>query len=208
MSQRFFVHPETPQPRLMREAARILRGGGVMAYPTDSCYALGCMIGNKDGMDRIRALRGVDDKHHFTLICRDLSEIATYARVDNGQYRTLKAATPGCYTFILEATREVPRRLQHPKRSSIGIRVPDHAVVNAVLAELGEPILSMSLILPGFDMPLLDPEEIVDSVGTRLDLVIDAGYCGGEPSTVVDLTSGVPELIRRGNGDPARVGLA
>jgi tRNA threonylcarbamoyl adenosine modification protein (Sua5/YciO/YrdC/YwlC family) len=208
MSQRFFVHPETPQLRLMKEATRILRSGGVMAYPTDSCYALGCMIGNKDGMDRIRALRGVDDKHHFTLVCRDLSEIATYARVDNGQYRILRAATPGCYTFILEATREVPRRLQHPKRSSIGIRVPDHAVVNALLAELGEPILSMSLILPGFDTPLLDPEEIVDSVGTRLDLVIDAGYCGGEPSTVVDLTSGVPELIRRGNGDPARVGLA
>ncbi|TSA20786.1 MAG: threonylcarbamoyl-AMP synthase [Betaproteobacteria bacterium] len=208
MSQRFFVHPETPQLRLMKEATRILRGGGVMAYPTDSCYALGCMIGNKDGMDRIRALRGVDDKHHFTLVCRDLSEIATYARVDNGQYRILRAATPGCYTFILEATREVPRRLQHPKRSSIGIRVPDHAVVNALLAELGEPILSMSLILPGFDTPLLDPEEIVDSVGARLDLVIDAGYCGGEPSTVVDLTSGVPELVRRGNGDPTRVGLA
>lgn len=178
-----------------------------MAYPTDSCYALGCMIGNKDGMDRIRALRGVDDKHHFTLICRDLSEIATYARVDNGQYRTLKAATPGSYTFILEATREVPRRLQHPKRSSIGIRIPDHPVVDALLTELCEPILSMSLILPGSDTPLLDPDEIVDSVGARLDLLIDAGYCGGEPSTVVDLTSGVPELIRRGNGDLTRLGL-
>ncbi len=207
MSQRFYVHPDNPQLRLMREAARILKGGGVMAYPTDSCYALGCAIGHKDGMDRIRALRGVDDKHHFTLVCRDLSEIATYARVDNAQYRILKAATPGSYTFILEATREVPRRLQHPKRSTIGIRVPDHPVVSALLAEVGEPILSMSLILPGEDAPLLDPEDIVDALGSRLDLVVDAGHCGGEPSTVVDLSSGVPELVRRGRGELSRVGL-
>ncbi len=207
MAQHFYVHPDNPQLRLMREAARILRGGGVIAYPTDSCYALGCMIGQKDGMDRIRALREVDDKHHFTLVCRDLSEIATYARVDNGQYRILKAATPGSYTFILEATREVPRRLQHPKRSTIGIRIPDHAVVSALLAEVGEPILSMSLILPGEVEPLLDPEEIVDAMGSRLDLIVDTGHCGGEPSTVVDLSSGVPELIRRGRGELSRVGL-
>lgn len=207
MAQRFYVHPDNPQLRLMREAARILKGGGVIAYPTDSCYALGCAIGHKDGMDRIRALREVDDKHHFTLMCRDLSEIATYARVDNAQYRILKAATPGSYTFILEATREVPRRLQHPKRSTIGIRVPDHAVVNALLAEVGEPILSMSLILPGEETPLLDPEDIIDALGSRLDLVVDAGHCGGEPSTVVDLSSGVPELVRRGCGDLSRVGL-
>jgi tRNA threonylcarbamoyl adenosine modification protein (Sua5/YciO/YrdC/YwlC family) len=207
MAQRFYVHPDNPQLRLMREAARLLKGGGVIAYPTDSCYALGCAIGHKDGMDRIRALREVDDKHHFTLVCRDLSEIATYARVDNAQYRILKAATPGSYTFILEATREVPRRLQHPKRSTIGIRVPDHAVVSALLAEVGEPILSMSLILPGEEIPLLDPEEIVDALGSRLDLVVDAGHCGGEPSTVVDLSSGVPELVRRGRGELSRVGL-
>jgi tRNA threonylcarbamoyl adenosine modification protein (Sua5/YciO/YrdC/YwlC family) len=207
MAQRFYVHPDNPQLRLMREAARLLKGGGVIAYPTDSCYALGCAIGHKDGMDRIRALREVDDKHHFTLVCRDLSEIATYARVDNAQYRILKAATPGSYTFILEATREVPRRLQHPKRSTIGIRVPDHAVVSALLAEVGEPILSMSLILPGEKIPLLDPEEIVDALGSRLDLVVDAGHCGGEPSTVVDLSSGVPELVRRGRGELSRVGL-
>lgn len=207
MAQRFYVHPDNPQLRLMREAARLLKGGGVIAYPTDSCYALGCAIGHKDGMDRIRALREVDDKHHFTLVCRDLSEIATYARVDNAQYRILKAATPGSYTFILEATREVPRRLQHPKRSTIGIRVPDHAVVSALLAEVGEPILSMSLILPGEEIPLLDPEEIVDALESRLDLVVDAGHCGGEPSTVVDLSSGVPELVRRGRGELSRVGL-
>jgi len=207
MAQRFYVHPDNPQLRLMREAARLLKGGGVIAYPTDSCYALGCAIGHKDGMDRIRALREVDDKHHFTLVCRDLSEIATYARVDNAQYRILKAATPGSYTFILEATREVPRRLQHSKRSTIGIRVPDHAVVSALLAEVGEPILSMSLILPGEEIPLLDPEEIVDALGSRLDLVVDAGHCGGEPSTVVDLSSGVPELVRRGRGELSRVGL-
>lgn len=207
MAQRFVVHPENPQVRLLKEAAKLLQQGGVMAYPTDSCYALGCMIGNKDGMDRIRALRGVDDKHHFTLVCRDLSEIAQYARVDNRQYRTLKAATPGSYTFILEATREVPRRLQHPKRSSIGIRVPNHPVVSELLALLGEPILSMSLILPDEHDPILDPDVIYAELGSRLDVLIDAGACGGEPSTVVDLTTGTPELVRRGGGDLHRLGL-
>ncbi len=207
MSQFFNLHPDNPQIRLVRETVKLLRAGGVMVYPTDSCYALGCMIGNKDGMERIRALREVDEKHHFTLICRDLSEIARYARVDNKQYRLLKAATPGGYTFILEATREVPRRLQHPKRSSIGLRVPEHTVVAALLAELDEPILSMTLQLPGDDYPLNDPDEIRERLGTRVDVILEAGYCGMEPTTVVDLTGPAPELIRAGTGDLARIGF-
>lgn len=207
MAQFFIVHPETPQARLMRESVKILRAGGVMAYPTDSSYAFGCMIGNKEGMERIRAIRGVDDKHHFTLVCRDLSEIAKYARVDNKQYRFLKAATPGSFTFILEATREVPRRLQHPKRSTIGLRVPDHAVVTALLTELDEPILSMTLSLADDDRPMNDPEAIRDRIGNRVDLIIDAGVCSLEPTTVVELTGDSPEIVRRGRGDPAAVGL-
>lgn len=208
MAQHFQVHPDNPQPRLMREAVKLLRGGAVMVYPTDSSYGLGCMIGNKDGMERIRALRQVDDKHHFTLICRDLSEIARYARVDNRQYRLLKAATPGGYTFILEATREVPRRLQHPKRSTIGLRVPHHPVIEALLGELDEPLLSMTLQLPGDDYPLNDPDDLLERVGNRVDLVLDAGYCGIEPTTVIDLTGGAPEVLRQGAGDLARLGLA
>jgi tRNA threonylcarbamoyl adenosine modification protein (Sua5/YciO/YrdC/YwlC family) len=207
MAQVFHVHPDNPQPRLMRQAVHILREGGVMAYPTDSSYALGCMIGNKEGMERIRAIRGVDDKHHFTLVCRDLSEIARYARVDNRQYRFLKAATPGPYTFILEATREVPRRLQHPKRSTIGLRVPAHPVVAALLAELDEPILSMTLSLPGDSYPMNDAEAIRDRAESRVDLIIDAGHCQLEPTTVVDLTGEAPELIRRGCGDPGALGF-
>lgn len=207
MAQHFQIHPDNPQPRLMREAVKLLRSGAVMAYPTDSSYALGCMIGNKDGMERIRALRQVDDKHHFTLICRDLSEIARYARVDNRQYRLLKAATPGSYTFILEATREVPRRLQHPKRSTIGLRVPHHPVIDALLAELDEPLLSMTLQLPGDDYPLNDPDDLLERIGNRVDLVLDAGYCGIEPTTVIDLTGGAPEVLRRGAGDLAPLGL-
>lgn len=207
MAQRFDIHPDNPQARLLRETVKLLRGGGVMAYPTDSCYALGCMIGQKDGMDRIRALRGVDDKHHFTLVCRDLSELAQYARVDNRQYRILKAGTPGSYTFILQATKEVPRRLQHPKRSTIGLRVPEHAVVQALLAELGEPILSMSLIPPNETEPLTDPDEIFAQFGRQIDVLIDSGACSGEPSTVVDLSGDEASLLRRGRGDPARLGL-
>jgi len=205
--QRLEIHPDNPQPRLLDQAVRVLRAGGVMAYPTDSCYALGCMIGNKDSMERIRAIRGVDDKHHFTLVCRDLSEIAHYARVDNQQYRMLKAATPGAYTFILEATKEVPRRLQHPKRSTIGLRVPDNRVVAALLKELDEPILSMTLALSGDEEPLHDPGEIEDRIGKRLDLIIDAGWCSHQPSTVIDLTGELPEVLRRGGGDPALLGL-
>lgn len=205
--QRLEIHPDNPQSRLLDQAVKVLRAGGVMAYPTDSCYALGCMIGNKDSMERIRAIRGVDDKHHFTLVCRDLSEIAHYARVDNQQYRMLKAATPGAYTFILEATKEVPRRLQHPKRSTIGLRVPDNRIVAALLKELDEPILSMTLALSGDEEPLHDPEEIEDRIGKRLDLIIDAGWCSHQPSTVIDLTGESPEVLRRGGGDPALLGL-
>ena len=207
MSQFFSLHPDNPQPRLIRETVKILRAGGVMVYPTDSCYALGCLIGNKEGMERIRAIRRVDDKHHFTLVCRDLSEIAHYARVDNKQYRLLKTATPGGFTFILEATREVPRRLQHPKRSSIGLRVPDHPLVAALLAELDEPILSMTLQLAGDDYPLNDPEDIQEHLGGLVDVILESGYCGIEPTSVVDLSAGAPELIRRGTGDVGRLGL-
>lgn len=207
MAQFFSVHPDNPQPRLIRETVRILRAGGIMAYPTDSCYALGCMIGNKTGMERIRAIRGVDEKHLFTLVCRDLSEIAHYARVDNRQYRLLKAATPGGYTFILEATREVPRRLLHPKRNNIGLRVPDHPVVAALLAELGEPILSMTLSLPDRDRPLNDPWEIRERLEKQVDVILDAGACSLDPTTVIDLTGEVPEVIRHGRGDPRALGL-
>lgn len=207
MAQFFSVHPANPQPRLIRETARILRAGGIMAYPTDSCYALGCMIGNKEGMARIRAIRQVDDRHHFTLVCRDLSEIARYARVDNRQYRLLKAATPGGFTFILEATRDVPRRLLHPKRNTIGLRVPDHAVVSALLAELDEPILSMTLSLPEDDQPLNDPQEIRDRIEKSVDVIVDAGPCSLEPTTVIDLTGELPEVVRLGRGDPHPLGL-
>ncbi|HEX8978726.1 MAG TPA: L-threonylcarbamoyladenylate synthase [Parasulfuritortus sp.] len=207
MALRLYVHPDNPQQRLMQQAVRILRSGGVMAYPTDSSYALGCMIGDKAGMERIRAIRGVDDKHLFTLVCRDLSEIAKYAKVDNRQYRYLKSATPGPFTFILEATKEVPRRLQHPKRSTIGLRVPANAVVAALLEELDEPILSMTLALPGDEYPLNDPEDIQDRLENRVDLIIDAGHCSLEPSTVVDMSGDVPELLRRGGGDPKILGF-
>lgn len=207
MAQYFSVHPDNPQPRLIRETVRILRTGGIMAYPTDSSYALGCMLGNKEGMERIRAIRQVDDRHHFTLVCRDLSEIAHYARVDNRQYRLLKAATPGGFTFILEATREVPRRLLHPRRNTIGLRVPDHAVVSALLAELEEPILSMTLSLPDDEQPLNDPVEIRERIDKRVDVILDAGACSLESSTVIDLTGETPEVIRRGRGDPRLLGL-
>lgn len=207
MAQYFAVHPDNPQTRLIREAVKILKGGGVIVYPTDSCYALGCMLGNKQGMERIRAIRGIDDRHHFTLICRDLSEIAHYARVDNRQYRLLKGATPGSYTFILEASKEVPKRLLHAKRSTIGLRVPEHPVVAALLAELGEPILSMTLALPGDDYPLNEPDEIRERLEKRVDLILESGYCGIEPTTVIDLTGEDFELIRQGKGDAGRLGL-
>ncbi|MBS0552021.1 MAG: threonylcarbamoyl-AMP synthase [Proteobacteria bacterium] len=207
MAQFFSLHPEQPQPRLIRQAADILRNGGLMVFPTDSAYALGCLTGDASLLDRIRRIRGVDERHHFTLMCRDLSEIATYARVDNSQYRLLKAVTPGPYTFILEGTKELPRRVLHPKRKTIGLRIPEHAVVSALLAELDGPLLSSTLLLPGEEHPMSDPEEIRDRLGKQVDLVIEAGYCGPEATTVIDLTSGVPELVRAGRGDLAPFGL-
>lgn len=207
MSQFFSIHPENPQPRLIKRAAEIIRAGGIVVYPTDSCYALGCHIGDKAAMERIRMIRGIDDRHHLTLVCHDLSELATYARVDNQQFRLLKAATPGSYVFILEATRELPKRLQHSKRRTIGLRIPDHPVVSALLAELGEPILSSTLLLPGEDLPLTDAAEIRERLEHQVDLVLDGGSCGIEPSTVVDLTGAAPEIIRAGKGSLAPFGL-
>jgi tRNA threonylcarbamoyl adenosine modification protein (Sua5/YciO/YrdC/YwlC family) len=207
MSQFFSLHPEQPQPRLIRQAAEIMRGGGLVVFPTDSAYALGGHVGDANLLQRIRRIRGVDERHHFTLMCRDLSDIATHARVDNSQYRLLKATTPGTYTFILEATKELPRRVMHPKRKTIGLRVPDHPVVAALLAELGEPILSSTLLLPGDELPLTDPHEIAERLGKQVDLVIEAGYCGPEATTVIDLTSGAPVLVRAGRGDLAPFGL-
>lgn len=208
MSQFFSVHPTHPQLRLIRQAADIVRQGGLIAYPTDSCYALGCHIGDKDAMDRLRRVRGMDEKHHLTLMCRDLSEIAAYATVDNVQYRLLKAATPGSYTFILRATREVPRRLLHPKRKTIGVRVPRHPVAHALLAELGEPMLSATLQFPGEDLPLSEGEDIRARLEHQLDLILDAGHCGIEPSTVVDLSGEAPAVLRVGAGDVEALGLA
>lgn len=207
MAQYFTVHPANPQPRLIRQAAAILREGGVIAYPTDSSYALGCQLGDVAAARRLRAIRGIGDEHHLTLVCRDLAEIGHYARIDTWQFRILKHATPGSYTFILPATREVPRRLQHPKRSTVGVRVPEHAVVRALLAELGEPILSSTLILPGCTEPLNDPEEIRQALEHAIDLIIDAGACHLEPTTVVDLAAAAPTLVRLGRGDPARLGI-
>ncbi|HAF53987.1 MAG TPA: threonylcarbamoyl-AMP synthase [Thauera sp.] len=207
MAQFFSLHPEQPQPRLIRQAAEIIRAGGVVALPTDSAYALACQVGDAALLERVRRIRGVDDRHHFTLLCRDLSEIGTYARVDNSQYRLLKATTPGPYTFILEGTKELPRRVLHPKRKTIGLRVPEHAVVSALLAELDGPLLSSTLILPGEDLPMTDAEDIRDRLGKQVDLVIEAGYCGPEATTVIDLTSGSPELIRAGRGPLEPFGL-
>ena len=207
MAQYFSVHPVDPQPRLIRQAATILRAGGVMAYPTDSSYAVGCQLGNAAAARRLREIRGVDERHHLTLVCRDLAEIGRYARLDTWQFRILKHATPGSFTFILPATREVPRRLQHPKRSTVGVRVPDHPVVRELLAELGEPILSSTLILPGDVEPLNDPQEIRDKLERALDLIIDAGACSLEPTTVVDLAQDPPVVTRVGRGGPAKLGL-
>ncbi|KAF7599806.1 MAG: threonylcarbamoyl-AMP synthase [Candidatus Dactylopiibacterium carminicum] len=207
MAQFFEIHPEHPQPRLICQAAEILRHGGLIAVPTECAYSLVGLTGNADVLDRIRRIRGVDDRHHFTLMCRDLSEIATYARVDNAQYRLLKATTPGPYTFILEATRELPRRVLHPKRKTIGLRVPEHAVISALLAEVGEPLLSSTLMLPDEDEPLDEADEIRSRLEKLLDLVIDAGRCGREATTVVDLSSGAPELLRAGKGALAPLGL-
>lgn len=207
MAQFFSIHTQTPHLRLIKQAVAIVRNGGIIVYPTDSCYALGCHLGDKDAMSRIRTIRQVDDHHHFTLVCRDLAEISTYAKVDNSQYRLLKATTPGSYTFILQATREVPRRMQHPKRNTIGLRIPDHPVVLALLAELGEPLLSSTLILPGDEFPLNDAEEIRERLEHQVELVMDAGSCGIDMTTVIDLTTDVPALIRQGKGSLEPFGI-
>jgi len=200
MAQYFQIHPTHPQPRLIKRAAEIVRAGGVIAYPTDSSYALGCHLGDKAAMERIRRIRRLGEDHNFTLVCRDLSEVALYARVSNADYRLLKAHTPGPYTFILPATREVPRRLQHPRRKTIGLRIPEHPIVRALLAELGAPLMSTTLILPGEDLPLSDPAAIRDRLEHDVDLVLDGGFCGLEPTTVAELEDGVVRVTRRGKG--------
>lgn len=200
MSQFFEIHPQNPQLRLIRRAVEILRQGAVIAYPTDSCYALACMIGDKDAMEQIRRIRQLDERHNFTLVCRDLSEIASYAKVDNSAFRLLKAHTPGPYTFIFKATHEVPRRLQHAKRRTIGIRIPDHPITQALLGELGEPLMSSTLLLPGQVFPENDPLKIRSQLEHVLGLVIDGGGCRPEPTTVVDMTEGSPQVLRAGLG--------
>lgn len=201
MSQFFHIHPDNPQPRLVHRAAEIIAEGGVVAYPTDSSYALGCRLGDKDAMERIRRIRQLDAKHNFTLVCQDLSAIATYAKVDNQAYRLLKSLTPGPYTFILCATHELPRRLQHPKRKTIGLRVPDHVIAQALLAEFHQPMMSTTLELPEASLPETDPEDIRDHLEHQLDLIIDGGHCGVDLTTVVDLSGRAPQLIRAGKGD-------
>ena len=208
MAQLFQIHPEHPQPRLIKQAAEIARSGGLIALPTDAAYSLAGVAGYAPLLDRIRSIRGVDERHHFTLMCRDLSEIATYARVDNSQYRLLKATTPGGYTFILEGTKELPRRVLHPKRKTIGLRVPNHPLALALLEELDEPLLTSTLILPGSEAPLADADEIRERLEKLLDLVIDAGHCGVEMTTIINLTGAQPEFIRAGQGPLAPFGLA
>ena len=207
MTQRFYLHPENPQPRLIKQAAQLLREGAVIAYPTDSSYALGCHLGDANALKLLRTLRGVDDKHHLTLVCADLSELGKYARVDNHAFRILKLGTPGPYTFILEGTREVPKRLLHPKRATLGLRVPDHAVVRALLTELAEPILSATLIPIGELHPLNDPELIVAAMPRSLAVILDAGQSPEAATTVIDLTGNAPVVVRHGNGSLARIGL-
>jgi tRNA threonylcarbamoyl adenosine modification protein (Sua5/YciO/YrdC/YwlC family) len=207
MSQFFQIHPDNPQLRLIKQAAQIIHGGGIVALPTDSCYALVCHLDDKTAVERLRRIRDVDDKHHLTLLCRDLGEIAQYARVDNRQYRLLKAATPGPYTVILEPTKEVPRRLSHPSRKTIGLRVPENRIACALLEELGQPLLGTTLILPDDSDPLTDPDEVRDRLERQIDLVIDGGACSLEPTTVIDLTGDEPVLLRQGRGDAAVFGL-
>jgi tRNA threonylcarbamoyl adenosine modification protein (Sua5/YciO/YrdC/YwlC family) len=200
----FDVHPDNPQPRTIRQVVDVVREGGLIAYPTDSCFALGCALGNKDGMDRIRELRHLDDRHPFTLMCRDFAQMGQFVQINNSLFRALKAATPGPYTFILPATREVPRRLQHPKKKTVGVRIPDHVVAQALLEELGEPMLSSTLTLPGETEPMTQGWEIKEELDHALDAVLDSGECGVEPTTVVDFSSGEPEILRKGAGDWSR----
>jgi tRNA threonylcarbamoyl adenosine modification protein (Sua5/YciO/YrdC/YwlC family) len=201
MSQFFQIHPDNPQPRLIKQAAEILRSGGLAVIPTDCAYALACRIGDKNATEKVRRLRKLDSKHNFTLLCRDLSELSDFAKVDNSQYRLLKAHTPGAYTFILEATRQVPRLLMHPKKRTIGIRVPDNKIAMELAAEMNVPIMTTSLIMPGDELPMSDPYDIRQQLEHELDLVIDGGYCGFEATTVIDMTDEVPQLLRQGVGD-------
>ena len=207
MTQFFQIHPDSPQGRLIKQAAQIIHGGGIVALPTDSCYALVCHLDDKAAVEKLRRIRGIDEKHHLTLLCRDLSEIGAYARVDNKQFRFLKAATPGPFTVILEATREVPRRLSHPSRKTIGLRVPENAIAQALLEELGQPLLGTTLILKGEEEPLTDAETIRERLEKLLDLIIDGGACSMEPTTVIDLTTETPLLVRQGRGKASVFGL-
>ncbi|MGH3360777.1 MAG: L-threonylcarbamoyladenylate synthase [Nocardioidaceae bacterium] len=204
MARYFDVHPDNPQPRAIRQVVDLIRSGGLVAYPTDSCFALGCQPGNKDGLERIRQIRRLDDKHHFTLVCRDFAQLGQLVHVDNAIFRTVRAATPGSYTFILPATQEVPRRLLHPKKKTVGVRIPDHTVVRALLEELGEPLLSSTLLLPDEPEPMTQGWDIKEALDHQVDAVVDSGDCGVEPTTVVDLSQGYADIVRRGAGDPAR----
>lgn len=204
MAKFFDVHPEDPQPRAIAQIVDVVRSGGLIAYPTDSCYALGAQLGNKDALDRIRAIRKLDSKHHFTLVCRDFSQLGQFVNINNDVFRSIKAVTPGSYTFILPATKEVPRRLLHPKKKTVGVRIPDHRMVQALLAELGEPLLSSTLLLPDQETPLTQGWEIKEELDHQVDAVIDSGDCGAEPTTVVDFSSGSAEVVRHGMGDPSR----
>lgn len=202
MAKYFDVHPDNPQPRAIGQAVEIIRSGGLIAYPTDSCFALGTEIGNRDGLDRIRSIRQLDAKHHFTLVCRDFAQLGQFVHLDNSVFRLVKATTPGSYTFILPATKEVPRRLLHPKKKTVGVRIPEHTVVKALLAELGEPLLSSTLLLPGEEEPPTQGWMIKEELDHQVDAVIDSGECGAEPTTVVDLSDGMVDIVRRGAGDP------
>ncbi|MGW3114853.1 L-threonylcarbamoyladenylate synthase [Streptomyces sp. NPDC001091] len=204
MAKYFDVHPDNPQPRAVAQIADAVRSGSLIAYPTDSCYALGCKLGSKEGMERIRSIRRLDDRHHFTLMCQNFAQLGQFVRVDNDVFRAVKAATPGSYTFILPATREVPRMLLHPKKRTVGVRIPDHVATQALLAELGEPLVSSTLLLPDEEEPLTQGWEIKDRLDHVVDAVVDSGECGTEPTTVVDFSSGEAEIVRVGAGDPAR----
>jgi tRNA threonylcarbamoyl adenosine modification protein (Sua5/YciO/YrdC/YwlC family) len=204
MARYFDVHPANPQRREIAQVVELVRDGGLIAYPTDSCFALGCQLGNAEGLERIRAIRNLDDKHHFTLVCRDFAQLGQFVHVSNSVFRVVKAATPGSYTFILPATKEVPRRLLHPRKKTVGVRIPEHPVVRALLAELGEPLLSSTLLLPDQDEPLTHGWDIKERLDSAVDAVIDSGDCGTEPTTVVDLSEGEPLIVRRGAGDPSR----
>ena len=204
MARYFDVHPQNPQPRSIGQVVDLVRSGGLIAYPTDSCFALGCSLGNRDGLERIRQIRKLDDRHHFTLVCAEFAQLGQFVQISNSVFRAVKASTPGSYTFILPATKEAPKQLLHPKKKTVGVRIPDHATTQALLAELGEPLLSSTLLLPGHDEPMTHGWEIKEELENQVDAVIDSGDCGTEPTTVVDLSGDEPEIVRHGAGDPSR----